>query len=90
MRERHSAQAPTRWCRGRARLRDRTGQTITVVSRCESAPFGPRGDYWQITVNDDIPAGDDDPALGGVHAYPPSLPYLAFLVQLHLHRNCTL
>lgn len=69
-----------------ARLRDRDGQLITVVSRKEQAPYGPRGDYWQVTVNGEIPTYADDPHVHGVHAYPPSLPYLAFLVQLHLRR----
>lgn len=67
-------------------LRDHDGQLVTVVTRDESAPYGPRGDYWQVTVNGEIPTDADDPALRGVHAYPPSLPFLAHLVALHLRR----
>lgn len=69
-----------------ARLRDRSGRELTVVSRAESAPDGPRGDYWQITVNGEIPTGADDPGLNGVHTYPPSLPFMAGLVDLYLAR----
>ncbi|RAS59506.1 hypothetical protein C8D87_114118 [Lentzea atacamensis] len=69
------------------RLRDPDGQEITVVSRAESAPYGPRGDYWQVTVNGEIPAGADDPGFNGVHKHPPSLPFLALLVDLHLRRT---
>jgi hypothetical protein len=69
-----------------ARLRDPDGHLVTVVSRGEWAPYGPRGDFWQLTVNDEIPTDADDPALHGVHAYPPSLPFLAHLVALHLRQ----
>ncbi|MGW4527825.1 hypothetical protein [Amycolatopsis sp. NPDC004378] len=72
-------------CEVTARLRADDGQVITVVSRTESAPYGPRGDYWQLTVDGEIPV-DDDARLGGVHTYPPSLPFLAVLVRLHLRR----
>lgn len=68
-----------------ARLRTDDGQVITVVSRTESAPYGPRGDSWQLTVDGEIPA-DDDPRLSGAGTYPPSLPFLAVLVRLHLRR----
>lgn len=67
-------------------LRDGDGWLVTVVSRVEWGPFGPRGDYWQVTVNGEIPTDGDDPGLHGVHAYPPTLAFLAFLVQLHLRR----
>lgn len=66
-----------------ASLRDSNGQLITVVSRVEGAEHGPRGDYWEVAVNGEIPA-DEDPRLSGQSAYPPSLPFLAFLVQQHL------
>ncbi|MFI6029474.1 hypothetical protein [Amycolatopsis magusensis] len=65
-------------------LRDPDGQLVTVITRDERAPYGPRGDYWEVSVNGEIPVDGDDPALTGHHAYPPSLPFLAFLVQLHL------
>lgn len=67
-------------------LRDQHGQDVTVITRNESRPCGPRRDYWQVTVNGEIPDGADDPGLNGVHTYPPSLPYMAFLVHLHLAR----
>lgn len=53
------------------------GELVTVVSRHESAPFGARGDQWQLTVNGVIPAA-------GIAASPPSLPWMANLVWLHL------
>lgn len=65
------------------RLRDRDGPLVTVISRDEWAPHGAARDYWQVTVNGEIPADSSDPGLHGVHAYPP---FLAFLVQLHLRR----
>lgn len=67
-------------------LRDRAGELVTVVTRAESAPYGPRGDFWQVEVNGEIPDDADDPALRGVHTYHPSLPYLAYLVAVHLDR----
>ncbi|QFZ20532.1 hypothetical protein [Saccharothrix syringae] len=70
-----------------ARLRTREDRLVTVVSRVESAPHGPRGDHWQVTVDGEIPTDADDPALHGEHRYPPSLPFLAFLVDLHLQRT---
>lgn len=72
-------------CEVTARLRTDDGQVLTVVSRAESAPYGPRGDYWQLTVDGEIPI-DDDPRLSGVGTYPPSLPFLAVLVRLHLRQ----
>jgi hypothetical protein len=69
------------------RLRDPGGQLITVVSRAESGQYSPRGEYWQVTVNGEVPAGADDPGLNGVHTYTPSLPYLALLVDLYLRRT---
>jgi hypothetical protein len=68
-------------------LRDRDGQDVTVVSRRETAPYGPRGEHWHITVNGEIPEDADDPALSGRHTRAPSLPFLALLVQTHLHRT---
>lgn len=68
-------------------LRDPRGQLITVVSRAESAPYGPRGDHWEVTINGGIPACADDPGLNGVHTYPPSLPFMALLVDLYLRRT---
>lgn len=68
------------------RLGDRAGELVTVVTRAESAPYGPRGDFWQVEVNGEIPDDADDPALHGVQTYPPSLPYLAHLVAVHLDR----
>lgn len=70
-----------------ARLCTRDDRLVTVVSRAEHAPYGPRGDYWQVTVDGEIPTDADDPALHGVHRYPPTLPFLAFLVDLHLQRT---
>ncbi|WP_370973911.1 hypothetical protein [Amycolatopsis sp. cg9] len=72
-------------CEVTARLRTDDGQVITVVSRTESAPYGPRGDHWQLTVDGEIPV-DDDPRLDGVGTHPPSLPFLGVLVRLHLRR----
>jgi hypothetical protein len=66
------------------RLRDHDDQLVTVVTREEWAPYGPRGDQWQATVNGEIPGALDEPRLRGVHTYPPTLPYLAFLVEMHL------
>lgn len=34
-----------------AHLRTSTGRPVIVVYRSESAPAGPRGDYWSVTVN---------------------------------------
>ncbi|WP_406690339.1 hypothetical protein REH65_31210 [Saccharopolyspora sp. ID03-671] len=55
-------------------VEDHTRRRVTVVSRCENAPYGPRGDFWQLTVDGAVPDG-------GRHSYPPSLPWLAFLVH---------
>ncbi len=69
-----------------ARLRDRADRLVTVITRFEYAPDGPRGDYWQVEVNGEIPDGGDNPALDGKHTHPPSLPFLAHLVAVHLDR----
>ncbi|SDD56058.1 hypothetical protein [Actinokineospora iranica] len=61
-------------------LRDERGDVVTVVSRTENWPFGPRGDHWELAVDGVRPRG-------GLHTYPPTLPYLAFLVYLHLGRR---
>ncbi len=58
-------------------VEDNTRRRITVVSRRETTPYGPRGDYWQLTVDDAVPDG-------GRHRHPPSLPWLARLVHLAL------
>ena len=50
---------------------------LDVVSRHESAPYGPRGDYWCLTVAGEVP---DD----GEAKYPPSLPWMAHMVRRHL------
>lgn len=71
-----------------ARLGDDAGQVIEVVSRTECAPYGPRGDYWQLTVDGEVPQ-HEDPRLSGVHRYPPSLPFLALMVQLHLRHQAS-
>ncbi|MDA3644377.1 hypothetical protein LZ318_30805 [Saccharopolyspora indica] len=47
---------------------------ITVVSRSESAPAGPRGDYWELTVNGLVPEE-------GTGTFPPSPPWLGRLVR---------
>lgn len=52
-------------------------QLVTVTSRRESAPYGPRGDNWQLTVNNTVPAD-------GAARHPPALPGLARLVRDHL------
>jgi len=70
-----------------AHLHDRDNHDITVTTRIENAPHGPRGDYWQLTVNGDIPTDIHDPAFNGVHAYAPTLPFLALLVERHLRRT---
>ena len=62
-----------------ATLRGREGKTVTVVSRAESHPYGPRGDRWELTVDGIRPPG-------GSHSRPPTLPYMAFLVYLHIGR----
>lgn len=59
-------------------VEDHTRQRLSVVSRRESAPYGPRGDYWQLSVDGVVPDG-------GTHRHPPSLPWLAHLVHLALH-----
>ncbi|HET6285734.1 MAG TPA: hypothetical protein VFG15_03150 [Amycolatopsis sp.] len=64
-------------------LRDPEGLPVTVVTRTESGSYATQGAYWEVTVNGETPA-DEDPRLNGRHAYPPSLPFLAFLVQQHL------
>lgn len=46
-----------------------------------------RSDHWQLTVDCHIPDDTDDPALRGVHRYPPTLPYMALPVTLHLRRS---
>jgi hypothetical protein len=60
-------------------LRDRGDQVITVISTYEHAPYGDRGDHWQVTVNSVIPED-------GVAEYPPSSPWLAHVVYLHLNQ----
>lgn len=70
-----------------ARLGIRDGRVLTIVSRTESAPYGPRGDHWEMTIDGVTPADAQDPALHGVHRYPPSLPFIAFLVDLHLRNR---
>ncbi|WNV85061.1 hypothetical protein [Umezawaea sp. Da 62-37] len=72
-----------------ARLRTGDDQLVTVVTRAEWAPYGTQGDHWQLTIDDEIPTDTDDPALHGVHRYAPTLPYLAFLVELHLSRRAS-
>ncbi|GAA2798964.1 hypothetical protein [Saccharopolyspora taberi] len=57
--------------------RDDAGALVTVISRQESAPYGPRGDYWQLTVNGVVPED-------GISSSPPSLPWMANLVRLAL------
>ncbi|GAB3289123.1 hypothetical protein [Parasphingorhabdus pacifica] len=59
-------------------VRANIGQPVTVISRRETAPYGPRGDYWQLTVDGVVPEG-------GLHRHPPSLPWLAHLVRHALH-----
>lgn len=51
-----------------------TAERITVGSRRETAPHGPRGDLWRLTVNGVVPQGGRD-------RHPPSLPWLALLVH---------
>lgn len=46
---------------------DDTRRRISVVSRLETAPCGPRGDYWELSVDDAVP---DD----GRHSHAQSMP----------------
>ncbi|MBQ0926622.1 hypothetical protein [Saccharopolyspora endophytica] len=48
---------------------DDTRRRISVVSRLETVPCGPRGDYWELSVDDAVP---DD----GRHSHAQSLPWL--------------
>ncbi|CRK56890.1 hypothetical protein [Alloactinosynnema sp. L-07] len=70
-----------------ARLRTGDGHSLTIVSRAEWAPHGPRGDHWELTIDGETPSHPDDPALHGLHRYPPTLPFLALQVYMHLHRR---
>lgn len=56
-----------------ATVRRETAKLVTSVSRHESAPYGARGDCWQLTVDGAVPDG-------GIASYPPSLPWMADLV----------
>lgn len=59
--------------------RDHRGDLITVVSTTENAPYGARGDHWQLAINGRVPDN-------GIATYPPSLPWIANLVARTVHR----
>lgn len=61
-----------------ATVREPTGNRVAVIEQRETAPYGRRGDYWQVTINGTIPEQ-------GIAAYPPSPPWLANLVWRTVH-----